>query len=176
MQTEALFYLVVFLAILFVIFLLGREFICWYFKINENLKNQQRIILLLEGQGQASPGQSRGLPSGSVRNSLGGRLRYGDHTQVDLQSASGERWTFEGKAGDSVSIDLQVQGFKGYLTLFAPDDQHLRTESGIHSQIIGYRLPADGIYTIVVRADNPTATGSYSLTLTGSSPPGDPNR
>lgn len=71
MPTDDLLVLVIFLVILFGIFLIGRESTCWYFKINERLKNQQRIIQLLESQVQTTTGQVLPLPSDVPENSPG---------------------------------------------------------------------------------------------------------
>lgn len=40
--------IVFYLAGAFILLLIGREIACWYFKINDHLTNQKRIIELLE--------------------------------------------------------------------------------------------------------------------------------
>ena len=42
-------YVAIFLVLLFVLFLIGRELVCWYFKINESLAVQIEIRDLLKG-------------------------------------------------------------------------------------------------------------------------------
>lgn len=40
--------LLIYLIFIIAIFLICREIVCWYWKINQSIKNQERIIELLE--------------------------------------------------------------------------------------------------------------------------------
>ncbi|RMF81165.1 MAG: hypothetical protein D6737_05860 [Chloroflexi bacterium] len=92
--------------------------------------------------------------------------------------AEGERhaWTFEGEAGDVVSIVLDDEGsfFDHSLTLLGPDGREADAtvfhahEATIQTWVPDYSLPTNGTYTIEVHAhpDFPLGTGDYALTLT----------
>lgn len=41
-------YVMIFLAVVVILFLIGRELLCWYFKINERVSQQAKIIELLD--------------------------------------------------------------------------------------------------------------------------------
>ncbi len=49
MTGETIYYGIIVLVIVFAIFILTREFWCWYFKINERLTEQEKTNKLLEG-------------------------------------------------------------------------------------------------------------------------------
>ncbi|MCB9027458.1 MAG: hypothetical protein H6625_14155 [Bdellovibrionaceae bacterium] len=53
-------------------FLFGRELICWYFKINENLSNQRKIINLLQRaipNENSKDGQQNSINSDTIESS-----------------------------------------------------------------------------------------------------------
>jgi hypothetical protein len=81
------------------------------------------------------------------------------------------RYSFDGKAGASVTIWMQVQSgsIDPWLDLEDPagevvisDDDSL---GGANSQIANYRLRGDGIYTIVARTYDGTGAGNFTLGL-----------
>ncbi|MDW8298937.1 MAG: pre-peptidase C-terminal domain-containing protein [Anaerolineae bacterium] len=88
-------------------------------------------------------------------------------------------YTFNGKAGDTVTITLRSAEFDAYLELLAPDgkllaandDINMATEqlSGTDAQIAAFALPHDGRYTVrITRFGRETArgkVGAYTLQL-----------
>lgn len=88
-------------------------------------------------------------------------------------------YTFEGKAGDSITLTLRSAEFDAYLELLGVDGKPLAVndDAGVPSeslsatdaQIAAFRLPADGRYTVrVTRFGRETARGafgSYALQL-----------
>jgi len=105
-------------------------------------------------------------PSGDVR-AASGRLEAGDE-----QLSTGEyrdAYTFEGRAGDRVVIDLRSDEFDPYLILRPPtgesefNDDHEGSQSW--SQI-ATTLAESGTYRVEVTTYKPGETGSYAYTLT----------
>ncbi len=97
-----------------------------------------------------------------------GSLSYGDTVTGTLNQTQ-DSWTFEGRAGDSVTIAMTSADFDTYLELYGPDGQVVTTNDdggqGLNSLIDNFVLPADGTYTIVARSFANAGTGSYSLSL-----------
>jgi outer membrane protein assembly factor BamB len=91
----------------------------------------------------------------------------GDGTYVDAYS-------FNGTAGQHISILMTSSAFDTYLFLLNPDGSTLRidddggggTNSRIPSSSGYFTLPATGSYTILANSFDVGATGAYSLTLT----------
>ncbi len=80
-------------------------------------------------------------------------------------------WTFEGEAGQTISVAVDGQGFDAYIELYSPDGALLAEDddSGTGTDAeLKILLPEDGLYNLIVRAQDPaTATdSSYSLVLT----------
>lgn len=111
-----------------------------------------------------------------------GAITYG-------QTASGEitttafvnTYTFDGKAGDVVTISMQAaagSSLDAYVELLGPDGSRLAANddapksAGLgptDAQIAGFKLPYNGTYTIRATRfgrETTSATGAYTLTLT----------
>ncbi len=111
----------------------------------------------------------------------GAALAYGDSVSDNL-SAEGVQevpYTFEGRAGDVVTITLESPDFDPFVALLGPDGRELAADDdgagNLNARITGYTLPADGRYTIVVtsysaRNDGPAVEGAYTLTLETGTP------
>ncbi|MBN1965527.1 MAG: PPC domain-containing protein, partial [Anaerolineae bacterium] len=81
-------------------------------------------------------------------------------------------WTFDGTAGQVVSIALnhtdtssldplvELQGPDGDILTYSDDDG-----GNLNSLINAFTLPVDGTYTIIARSWSNTTTGEYTLTL-----------
>lgn len=85
-------------------------------------------------------------------------------------------WTFDGRRGERVAIDMVSGDFDSYLALRDPDGMPLLTDDdggeGNNARIRTI-LPRDGRYRILATAYTAEARGQYSLLLTGwESPPG----
>ncbi len=101
----------------------------------------------------------------------GGSLTYGETVESNLEEeGEQETWTFEGVAGDAISISMVGLGSlrDTYLELHGPDGTRLTHDDdsgeGTSALIGEYRLPQTGTYRIVARAYGSQA-GSYTLTL-----------
>ncbi|MEO0868775.1 MAG: PPC domain-containing protein, partial [Cyanobacteria bacterium J06642_11] len=76
--------------------------------------------------------------------------------------------TFEGTAGEVLSIEMTSSDFDASLTLVGPDGTTVATNDdrtdmeSLDSRII-LRLPATGTYQIFAQATNPRSVGQYTL-------------
>ena len=104
---------------------------------------------------------------------------YGQTVQGTIDDDNYEvHYTFDGRAGDVIAIDLQqVSGdFDAYLRLLDSSGAELTTnddarsgDAGTNARIEDFSLPADGTYTIVAtrfQGQMGTSSGEYSLSLT----------
>jgi hypothetical protein len=103
-------------------------------------------------------------------------VAVGDAIHGELSADEPEvRYTYEGQAGQIITIDLSSRDFDAYLQLLDSDGEELEANDDsaglLDSQIGPFEIPADGTYTIVVtssRHHNNTdqfATGTYTLRL-----------
>jgi hypothetical protein len=97
-----------------------------------------------------------------------GDLVYGDSLADTLENGP-NLYTFDGEAGDLVTITLVSTDFDAYLRLLDPSGRELTTDddSGgdLNARIANFELPADGTYTIVASGFDDAASGDYTLTL-----------
>jgi serine protease Do len=78
-------------------------------------------------------------------------------------------YTFEGKAGQNVQIEMTSSEVDSYLILLSPDGQDLGHDddsAGGPNARLTVALPADGIYTVLANTYKAGETGRYSLRLT----------
>ena len=80
-----------------------------------------------------------------------------------------DEYTFEGRAGQSVTILLESSDFDPYLAVFTPDGKLFKehddiSQSNSNSQIT-LTLPVAGIYRVIVNGYDDKAKGRYSLTV-----------
>jgi hypothetical protein len=98
-----------------------------------------------------------------------GAIRSGESVTGRLAADStGDRWTFTGSAGDTVTIVLSSAAFDTVVELRGPNGGVLTSNddyAGTDSQITDFPLPATGTYIILVRGFSAEASGSYQLTL-----------
>lgn len=87
-----------------------------------------------------------------------------------------EPYSFNGLAGQQVSVLMTSAAFDTYLFLQNPDGSVVQDDDGAGTGIGDSRipagsglitLPANGTYTILANSFDPGATGSFSLTLNG---------
>lgn len=78
-------------------------------------------------------------------------------------------YTFDGEAGQSISIRLESQDFDPYLAIFTPNGRLLAenddASSSTKNSAITVTLPVPGRYRVVVNAYDNTGRGEYSLTV-----------
>ncbi len=98
------------------------------------------------------------------------RIQYNETVQSEIaENATEEQWEFDGHTGDLILIDMRADGsnLDTYLTLLDPFGNPLLSDDdsgeGLNSRIGPYRLPSDGIYTIL--AGRYGGSGGYLLEL-----------
>jgi hypothetical protein len=107
----------------------------------------------------------------------GGSLNIGDTKTNSLAVWTGDAWTFNGSVGDVISVGARSGYFDTVLTIYGPDlHREASDDDGLgnfNSLVAGLTLPSSGRYTIVARAFDDTALGSYELgTAAGTEIPG----
>jgi hypothetical protein len=107
--------------------------------------------------------------------------KTGTLSKMDCQTDDGaysNRYYFNGTAGHQVSISM-TGSFNTYLVLMSPGGAILTTDNdgggGTNSRIPAgsgmIMLPSSGIYSILATSSMPFVTGSYSITLNGTTVP-----
>ncbi len=77
-----------------------------------------------------------------------------------------EAFSFSGRAGQVVQIELVSSDFHPYLVLFAPDSKLLKENNGLPSRknaSMTLELPVTGTYRTIVNAFDPNGKGAYKL-------------
>jgi plastocyanin len=106
----------------------------------------------------------------------GGRLVAGTPVsgtlaQADAQLDSGEfvdSFTFEGRRGQAVTVDLESTAFDPYLIIVGPGDAKRENDDlsdTVRNSRIVWTLPADGRYTVAVTSFAAGERGAYRLRL-----------
>jgi hypothetical protein len=109
----------------------------------------------------------------------GGSIAYGETVTGNITDAEPvQAWTFEGQAGDVVTItmdatELASGGLDSYLQLLSPAGEILienddASATTVNAAIVDFTLPEDGTYTINATRfglETGLATGEYELTL-----------
>lgn len=109
-------------------------------------------------------------PPQATRVRLDERVR-GELSEDDAVNEGGARadaYTFTGREGQRIRIDMTSSAFDTYLELFDTNRASLATDDdsgpvGTNSRLV-FTLPTDGTYTIEARAFS-DGTGNYSLTV-----------
>jgi hypothetical protein len=95
-------------------------------------------------------------------------IDYGETVDAVLERGAQDRWTFQGSAGDIVTIDM-IARFDTYLILIGPASEQMTFDddsgTGRNARIESFVLPEDGMYTIVARGYSSAASGAYTLRL-----------
>jgi hypothetical protein len=108
--------------------------------------------------------------TGDVVAQSGGSIDIGDTVTGTLDSSTlTSRYTFEGEAGQVITITLTSEDFDTYLRLQDPTGFELAYDDdsagNLDSRIGPYTLPDNGMYTIVVESFGGSSSGSYRLSL-----------
>jgi hypothetical protein len=114
----------------------------------------------------------------SIGQTINGMLSASDCVLSD--GSFYDAYTFSGTAGQQIVISMSSSDFDTYLILLGPDGAlvasnddsipNFTTNSRIPASSGFLSLPATGTYTILANSFAANETGSYSLTLSGSSP------
>jgi hypothetical protein len=86
-----------------------------------------------------------------------------------LTDGESREHTFQGRAGQSITIDLKSRAFDHNITLFDTSGKNIAQKTGNsqnrrESQLT-VKLPSNGTYKIVVKGGDRTSKGSYSLSI-----------
>jgi Bacterial pre-peptidase C-terminal domain. len=80
-------------------------------------------------------------------------------------------YSFEGKAGQQITIEMKSQEIDPYLILLGPNQRGIAQDddgAGSKNARITVRLPADGTYTLVANSYEASESGAYTLELKAS--------
>jgi S1-C subfamily serine protease len=80
-------------------------------------------------------------------------------------------YSFEGKAGQQITIEMKSEEIDPYLILLGPNQRGIAQDddgAGSKNARITVRLPADGTYTLVANSYEPSESGAYTLELKAS--------
>jgi hypothetical protein len=109
-----------------------------------------------------------------------GQTRQGTLTSDDVllrsDSSYAQAWVIQGRAGQTITVDLESDAFDAYLFLRGPGlsggrDFQDDDGGGNCNARLTATFPEDGQYEIVVNAASHYATGSFSLSVTSGSKP-----
>lgn len=82
-------------------------------------------------------------------------------------------YSFEGKAGQRVTIDMKSEEIDSYLILLGPNQQEITQDDdsgGNKNARITVTLPVDGTYTILANSYEARQSGAYNLELKATAP------
>ncbi|HEX8697053.1 MAG TPA: caspase family protein [Longimicrobium sp.] len=119
-----------------------------------------------DGGGQIQPVATRPADAGgaAMNRVERGTLGPGDGT---LQSGEyRDSYTFEGRRGERVVLDLRSRDMDPYLILVQPDGEQIENddfEGDQHRSLISTELAQDGSYRVLATTYRPKTTGSYEL-------------
>ncbi|MGB3615773.1 MAG: PPC domain-containing protein [Elainellaceae cyanobacterium] len=107
------------------------------------------------------------VPTAESLLQVDGELTEGDDV-VPEDNSFYDVHTFEGEAGQVVTIAMESQEFDTFLWLFGPDSQELaqNDDEGMTSDsAIALTLPQTGTYTIGANAHSEGMVGQYRITV-----------
>jgi hypothetical protein len=116
----------------------------------------------------AEAGNKQAAGDSAVILDTSGTLDDSDPTLPD--GSYYEEYSFTGRAGQEIVIDMNSPEFDTYLFLLAPDGSFLADNddisgSNFNSQI-RVTLPSNGVYTIAANGYDSSSLGRYNLTVT----------
>ena len=82
-------------------------------------------------------------------------------------------YSFEGKAGQQITIEMKSQEIDPYLILLGPNQREIAQDddgAGSKNARITVTLPADGTYTLLANSYQAKQSGAYTLELKASAP------
>ncbi|MGJ3251895.1 MAG: PPC domain-containing protein [Elainellaceae cyanobacterium] len=126
-----------------------------------------------------SPGTNSGTSSGAIaQNSSGillqrqGTLQRGDSV-LPSDGSLYDEYTFEGRAGQQVTISLESPDFDTYLILLGPNDDVVAQNDDVSATNLNssltVTLPSNGTYRVIANSYSSGDRGGYELTVTGQS-------
>src|SRR5256885_822329 len=122
-------------------------------------KDETGAYELRIGSGGAAPAEP------GVRTESG-RLAAGDSTLGTGEYR--DAYTFQGRRGQLVTVDLRSAEFDTYLIVIDPSGKHHENddhEGDSHRSLVSYELPEDGAYRIIVTSYRGGEAGAYDLRI-----------
>jgi len=108
-------------------------------------------------------------PTSTILLSANSSLIAGKSSVLPSDGSLYEEHTFEGRAGQSVTITVESSDFNTYVALFGPDLKLLATNDDISpsntNSALTFTLSASGRYRVIVNASNKGERGRYNLTV-----------
>ena len=106
----------------------------------------------------------------TTKNTAYGALEVGRLAKGDARLQAGEYrdlYTFDGKAGDPVVVELESEDFDPYLAVVSPSGREMRNDDWGESSSarIQMLLSEDGPYKVVVTSFRPGEQGTYQLRI-----------
>lgn len=126
------------------------------------------IIAVREGNGPEAPVTNYGLNLSNVDRPKLTSLSILKQRGT-IKEGESHQHTFQGRAGQSITIDLKSRAFDHNITLFETSGKNIAEKTGNsqnrrESQLT-VKLPSNGTYKIVVKGGDRTSKGSYSLSI-----------
>ncbi len=121
---------------------------------------------------RTSAGTTRPIAVGETQQ---GRLTRSD-VLVRTDSTYAQAWAIQGRAGTTITIELESDAFDPYLFLRGPgisggrDFEDDDSGGNCHARLTA-TLPQTGVYEIVVNTADRGATGAFTLSVTSGSKP-----
>lgn len=104
----------------------------------------------------------------SVGDRVEGSLLESDPSPTEALGGPANRWIFDGRAGEEITITEESYEFDAYLLLLDPERRQIARaddNGGFFNAVITTILPATGRYTVVVSGANADQFGAYWLSL-----------
>lgn len=131
-------------------------------------------------QGNAATSSTGSVASSSVRSIEVGQSKQGSLSSSDVllnhDSTYAQPWTIQGRAGQTITIDLESDAFDAYLFLRGPgisggrDFQDDDSGGNCNARLTA-TFPQDGEFEIVVNTQEHYRTGAFTLSVTSGSKP-----
>ncbi|MEG5139648.1 MULTISPECIES: PPC domain-containing protein [unclassified Microcoleus] len=138
-------------------------------KIVPDTKNKTAFIITVrEGNGLDTPMTNYGLDFSNVDRAKLTSLSILQQ-QETLKAGESREHTFQGRAGQSITIDLKSRAFDHNITLFDTSGKNIAQTTGNsqnrrESQLT-VKLPTNGTYKIIVKGGDRTSKGTYTLSV-----------
>lgn len=143
-----------------------------YFLPNIYLPTSGRYMFTITSSEPREIGYTFAIDLSEIATTGGGQIAYGQGVSGELLfPGQQDYWTFEGQAGDVVTIMMNGINMDSYLalrnqydiTLTQNDD--VEGSGSLNARISNFVLPADGPYTIVASSFRSNSYGPYRLQL-----------
>ena len=126
------------------------------------------IIAVREGNGPGATAANYGLDLSNVDRPKVTSLSILQQRET-LKEGESREHAFQGRAGQSITIDLNSRAFDHNITLFDTSGKKIAEKIG-NSQTrresqITVKLPSNGTYKIVVKGGDRTSKGTYTLSV-----------